>query len=475
MSSDSSARLDAFPSHPSILKLYHVGKQLGKGCFAKVFEATKREDDTQIAIKVIDKKPLDSETTDLLHKELRILQAVSEHPGIVTMVDSLETDTHMYFFLEYVDGGPLLDRIVSRGSFSENDARILLRTLLRTLHFLAELGCVHRDIKPENILVDNQSNNWPVKLTDFGLSENIQPHQLLHDPIGTPLFVAPEILTRDGYDCACDMWSLGVVLYIVLCGYPPFPIYDDPQKLKLAVVTGDYSFPSREWMRVSADAKAFVKAMLQINPKERLKPSQALRHPWILMAQSTTDLPNTKLKSFNARRKLKAGVMAVRTTFGFRNSVEPGQLHSKTTDEQKLIQDVERYRTLIAQMSTLDNESSDDKQLDEFSPERSGSMACVRSLINPVDDFNVSRSSANSDNAEFYRKATKMNSGASLASDCEAFQSKALAMAAEAKESLVRDGVINPFLAEIPHEISGAESKGPGFLDELDFQQLEIQ
>ncbi|KAI0564723.1 Serine/threonine protein kinase [Gracilaria domingensis] len=472
----------SFPQSSPILDAYHVGRQLGRGCFAKVFKAIRKCDNKSVAIKVIEKKRLDDETSDLLHNELRILQAVSEHPGIVTLIDSHETDTHMFFIMEYVDGGPLLDRIVSRGSLSENDARILLRTLLLTLRFLSELGCVHRDIKPENILVDNHSKQWPIKLTDFGLSEKMQPDQLLTDAIGTPLFVAPEILKGNGYDCACDMWSLGVVMYIVLCGYPPFPIYDNPQMLTAAIVNGNYSFPVGEWTHVSVDAKTVVSAMLQVDPEKRLTPAQALAHPWIRMSQSTSDLPNSKLKSFNARRKLKAGVMAVRTTFGLRNILGPAGLRSRPINQETLIRDVERSRALIARVARSSGDSSDrvweKGNRSRFIRENPALLSCRRSLILPVSVFAKVQVNNDARDPVGHRLdlSETLQSNHLLLSESEALQSKALAMAAEAaKESSNQEGT-NPFMASIDSEFSDdfRSEKNPLNLELLDLASLGI-
>lgn len=391
------------PSHPLLDSRYKVGNKLGRGCFATVYQATRLSDNEKVAIKVIEKDKLDEETEILLNNELQILQAVSRHPGIVTLLDHIETDTHMFFVMDYVEGGPLLDRIVSRGSFSENDARILLRTILSTLQFLDELGCVHRDIKPENILVDNHSSTWPVKLTDFGLSAKMQQDQLLYDALGTPLFVAPEILNGQGYDSSCDMWSLGVVMYIVLCGYPPFPYSETPATLIDAIIHGRYDFPRGEWDHVSADAKHIVCRMLEIDPSKRITPSEALNHQWVAHVQSTSDLPNRKLRSFNARRKLKASVCAIRTmnivSRGVRALTAQGghdrQACQQPESNEELLRDVERARVLIEKMGFgLDGKrkgpSMHDRDGASFDSEflmSRGTGGNRRSLILPVNSI----------------------------------------------------------------------------------------
>lgn len=378
------------PSHPLLDRDYAMGHKLGRGCFATVYKATRRSDDLPVAIKVIAKDRLDEETARLLDNELQILRAVSQHPGIVTLLDNLDTETHMFFVMNYVEGGPLLDRIVSRGTFSENDARILFRTILLTLQFLSQLGCVHRDIKPENILVDNHSRVWPVKLTDFGLSAKMQPDKLLYGALGTPLFVAPEILKELGYDSACDMWSLGVMMYIVLCGYPPFPFNVSPAELIGVIVNGRYEFPAGEWDHVSSDAKDVVRRMLEVDPAKRITPGEALQHPWVLRSQSRSELPNRNLKSFNARRKLKATVVAVRTTCEFMNVINGscGQNSGPRCEvgQEELLRDVERSRALIKKMG-LDNskpKAIHDKNGVAFSGEAVMSRGSRRSLVLPM-------------------------------------------------------------------------------------------
>lgn len=431
------------PSHPLLEAAYSVGDTLGRGCFATVYKGTRRRDGLEVAVKVVDKARLDTDTASLLQNELEVLRAVSEHPGIVTLLDSIETDAHMYFVMEYVDGGPLLDRIVLRGSFSENDARILLRTTLLTLEFLADLGCVHRDIKPENILVDNYSKAWPAKLTDFGLSAKMQPDELLYQTLGTPLFVAPEILTGSGYDSACDIWSLGVVLYLVLCGYPPFP-YETPSALIEAIVNGDYSFPAPEWDHVSADAKDALRRMMEVDPQKRIAPKEALAHPWFKATQSTSDLPNSKLKTFNARRKLKASVVAVRTAFDLMKAVKPAVKQNALT-QAELLEEVERCRALIKAMGVKDkgtpNSDGDAGEKEMEAPKVKGSR---RSLVLPVSIFDIEPQLMDGSSAPGGHRLLK--STESMPWNSQVMSSRAKELVAEIKVSPGLNGNVNPFL-----------------------------
>lgn len=447
------------PVFPELDSEYEVGKALGRGCFATVYKATRRSDGCAVAIKSVEKNRLDGDTAKLLQNELEVLQAVSEHPGIVTLLDSVETERYMFFVMEYVNGGPLLDRIVSKGNFSENDARVLLRAILRTLKYLSNLGCVHRDIKPENILVDNYSEKWPLKLTDFGLSAKMQPDELLHGALGTPLFVAPEILKGYGYDCACDMWSLGVVLYLVLCGYPPFP-YDHPGELVRAIINGEYCFPAQEWDHVSGDAKDALTRMMEVNPKHRLTAAQALEHPWFRAAQSTSGLPNSQLKSFNAKRKLKASVVAVRTVVRTNDLLKCLTRNGAVCDtnaspsQTDLQRDVENSRRLIESMGINEKEatrSRADLRLGNETGEPVGRLISRRSLMLPSSIFDAALrdslgTEATGTLVEPSSGALMFQSKDSIPWCSQVMSSRAKALVAEVKEGPILEESRNPFL-----------------------------
>lgn len=451
------------PFFPELDSCYELGKRLGRGCFATVYKARRRSDDVDVAVKAVEKKCLDGETAKLLQNELEVLQAVSEHPGIVTLLDSVETETYMFFVMAYVDGGPLLDRIVSKCNFSENDARVILRAIVQTLDYLSHLGCVHRDVKPENILVDNHSKKWPVKLTDFGLSAKMQPDELLHGALGTPLFVAPEILKGEGYDCTCDMWSLGVVLYLVLCGYPPFP-YNNPKELVRAIIHGRYSFPAPEWDHVSGDAKDALTRMMEVDPKRRITPADALRHPWFRAAQSTTDLPNSKLKSFNARRKLRAGMFAVRTTFDFMKFVDKDRLsHNEgPSTQEELLQAVEKSRKLIQRMGLTEGgrplSQAGNTQREQLDVELPRPMS-RRSLVLPSGIFESTLLQAPKVTHVMEGKLSAETAGSEFAYrssgnplwNSQVMSSRAKALVAEVKGSPVLDDSENPFLVTVQH------------------------
>lgn len=375
---------------------YDVGERLGRGTFANVYKAWKilppqgtvTNSETKIntdagetsdapqqpltlgeavAVKVVRKSDLDVETTRLLENELDVLRTVSQHPGVVTLLESFETDEIACFVLEYVAGGQLLDQIVQRGSFSENDARVALKPVVRTLEYLAALGLVHRDIKPENMLVDDSSNEWPVKLTDFGLSAKLQKNELLYSMCGTPMFVAPEVIRNQGYDSACDMWSVGVTLYTILCGYPPF-FHEDVSTL-IGMITNDpLKFPPKEWDLVSRDAKDLLEHMLVRDPAKRISAADALAHPWFKVAQSTAALPNNQLKGFNARRKMRSAVLCVRTTFDFWDLIRPENKEANQVRSKALVEEVRQNAARIAEMERTEKIRPNGKQGSVVSP-----------------------------------------------------------------------------------------------------------
>lgn len=294
---------------------YDFKESIGKGTFAVVHRAVHRETGEVVAIKAVDKLLLDTETRALLKNELETMRLVSLHPGVPTLHRSYDDKDHTMFVMDFVRGGPLLDQIVQQRTFTENDARATFHSALRTLNFMAKIGVVHRDLKPENLLVDELSAKWPVKISDFGFSAKIQTDELLYEAFGTPYYTAPEVIWRRGYSCACDVWSLGIVLYVVLFGFPPFA-QTEQQALFRAIGRGKFVFPNDT--RVSQDARDAVSKMLVVSPSERITAAELLQHRWFTeRPAASSPLPTDQLRTFNARRKVKGGFLGVTTTFHF--------------------------------------------------------------------------------------------------------------------------------------------------------------
>lgn len=325
---------------------YEIVEKLGTGCFGSVYRVLRKADSAELALKVVRRSRLDSEAESLIRNEQEALQLISHHPGIVTLHDTLHTPTEVCFALDFVRGAPLFDKIASAGSFSENDASLALRAACKTLAYMSRVGVVHRDIKPENILCDSEDAAWPLKLTDFGLSAKLSRDALLQTSCGTPLFAAPEVLcVGRGYGCAADAWSLGVVLYVVLCGYAPFT-QTEPAALVRAITRGEYTFPDPEWHQISEKAKDVVKKLMTVDPVRRLTPAQALQHPWFKTEQSTTALPNNALRDFCAHRKVRALSLTIKTACCLRRMVSAPTMSSPGA----LFEEVEHVRARVAEI-----------------------------------------------------------------------------------------------------------------------------
>ncbi|KAL1528005.1 hypothetical protein AB1Y20_009376 [Prymnesium parvum] len=290
---------------------YIIGRKLGSGNFAKVVLGTSKRDLPQwklkagdgVAIKVV-KKPTTShaaaERVQMLRAEVEILRSM-RHPNIVQLYEFFESETKLYLVMELLTGGELFDRIVGLGRYSEEDARYFTFKLLNAVLYLHDRNICHRDLKPENILLETKSPNSELKITDFGLSkiQAISEDLLMTTRCGTPGYVAPEVLSEDlsqgllrRYGAACDMWSVGVIVYILLCAAPPFYGKTDAEMNK-RIKTGHYRFPEKYWAHVSADAKDFISRLLCVDPTRRMSASEALQHNWMVqIGIHTNDLFN---------------------------------------------------------------------------------------------------------------------------------------------------------------------------------------
>lgn len=273
---------------------YELLEQLGEGHFAKVRKARDRKTGKEVAVKLISKHQIISDEHQLkaLFSEINIMKNLN-HPHIVRLIDVYETDKHLCLIMELVTGGELFDRIVERGSYTERDASMLMLALMRAVQYLHEKGIAHRDIKPENILYETPSPSATIKLSDFGLSKVLDTKQMMQTCCGTPGYVAPEVLSYKGYGPEVDMWSLGVLLYILLCGFPPF--YDENDSALFAQIqSGQYEFISPYWDEISAEAKDLISHLLVVDPKKRYTATQALNHPWFTVSLPTASLDSVK-------------------------------------------------------------------------------------------------------------------------------------------------------------------------------------
>ena len=288
-------------------KNYEIGDQLGSGNFAVVKKAINKQKDSKIpkevAIKIIDKAKV--EDMGDITREIEIMQDIS-HPNVINLFEIFDEPKKMNLVMELVTGGELFDRIVAKGSYSEKDAAQCLKELCSALKYLHEKKIVHRDLKPENLLYASPADDANLKVADFGLARMLTAGDMMKTACGTPGYVAPEILKNKGYDSgAVDMWSAGVILYILLCGFPPFYEEELPALFD-QILHARYDFPSPWWDNISADGKDLVKKLLELDVKKRLTAAQVLAHPWMGAAPTVAlDGAQKALKKYNASRKLK--------------------------------------------------------------------------------------------------------------------------------------------------------------------------
>jgi calcium/calmodulin-dependent protein kinase I len=260
---------------------YDIGDTIGTGHFSKVKIGVHKQSGEMVAIKII-QKPTNNKIA-MLKAEVDILTRC-DHPNVVKMHACYETEKVLYLVLELLTGGELFDCIIAKGHYSEADARNVTITLLDAIKYLHSRGVAHRDLKPENILLKDSSNAAAVKITDFGLSkifaDDLAGEVIMKTACGTPGYVAPEVLTSKSYSSQVDLWSVGVIVYVLLCGFPPFYGENDAQMFK-KIKAGSYKFLSPYWDPISADAKDFVSKLLVVDPTKRMTAAEALDHRWL--------------------------------------------------------------------------------------------------------------------------------------------------------------------------------------------------
>ncbi|XP_077190981.1 calcium/calmodulin-dependent protein kinase type 1G isoform X2 [Paroedura picta] len=260
----------------NIRKTFIFMEALGSGAFSEVFLVKQRATGKLYALKCIKKSPVTRESN--LENEIAVLKKI-KHENIVTLEDIYESSTHYYLVMQLVSGGELFDRILERGVYTEKDASLVIRQVLEAVQYLHKNGIVHRDLKPENLLYLTPEENSKIMITDFGLSK-MEQNGIMSTACGTPGYVAPEVLEQKPYSKAVDCWSIGVITYILLCGYPPF--YEETEsKLFEKIKEGYFEFESPFWDDISESAKDFICHLLEKDPNERFTCEKALRHPWI--------------------------------------------------------------------------------------------------------------------------------------------------------------------------------------------------
>ncbi|KAL2464572.1 CDPK-related kinase 1 [Forsythia ovata] len=263
---------------------YEIGEEVGRGHFGYTCSAKGKKGSLKgldVAVKVIPKSKMTTAIAiEDVRREVKILRALTGHKNLVQFYDAYEDEDNVYIVMELCKGGELLDRILSRGGkYSEEDAKAVMVQILSVVAYCHLQGVVHRDLKPENFLFTSKDEHSPLKAIDFGLSDYVKPDERLNDIVGSAYYVAPEVLHRS-YGTEADMWSIGVIAYILLCGSRPFWARTESGIFR-AVLKADPSFDEAPWPSLSSDAVDFVKRLLNKDYRKRLTAAQALSHPWL--------------------------------------------------------------------------------------------------------------------------------------------------------------------------------------------------
>ncbi|KAL5999384.1 Mitogen-activated protein kinase cpk1 [Asimina triloba] len=296
-------------------ELYSMGRKLGQGQFGTTYLCLEKETGNEFACKLILKRKLTmEEDVEDVRREIQIMHHLAGHPNVISIKGAYEDAVAVYVVMELCAGGELFDRIVHKGHYTERKAAQLARLIVGVVEACHSLGVMHRDLKPENFLFVDQREEAPLKTIDFGLSVFFKPGEIFIDVVGSPYYVAPEVL-RKRYGPEVDVWSAGVIIYILLSGVPPFWA-ESEQGIFEQVLHGELDFSSDPWPSISESAKDLVRKMLVRDPKRRLTAHQVLCHPWVQVDGVAPDKPLdsavlSRLKQFSAMNKIKKMALRV--------------------------------------------------------------------------------------------------------------------------------------------------------------------
>ncbi|XP_026875658.2 calcium/calmodulin-dependent protein kinase type II subunit beta isoform X6 [Electrophorus electricus] len=382
---------------------YQLYEELGKGAFSVVRRCVKLCTGQEYAAKIINTKKLSARDHQKLEREARICRLL-KHPNIVRLHDSISEEGFHYLLFDLVTGGELFEDIVAREYYSEADASHCIQQILEAVLHCHQMGVVHRDLKPENLLLASKCKNAAVKLADFGLAIEVQgDQQAWFGFAGTPGYLSPEVLRKEAYGKPVDIWACGVILYILLVGYPPF--WDEDQhKLYQQIKAGAYDFPSPEWDTVTPEAKNLINQMLTINPTKRITAQEALKHPWVCQRSTVASMMHRQetvecLKKFNARRKLKGAIlttMLVSRNFSVgRQTTAPATVSAAGTTAGL----VEQAKSLLNKKADVKPQSNSTKNSIVTSPKGNVPSPALEPqttvIHNPVDGIKESSDSSN--------------------------------------------------------------------------------
>ncbi|KAL1331022.1 hypothetical protein HN51_048276 [Arachis hypogaea] len=310
----------------NIEEKYLVDRELGRGEFGVTYLCIDRGSRELLACKSISKRKLRTAVdVEDVRREVAIMRHLPRSSSIVSLREACEDDNAVHLVMELCEGGELFDRIVARGRYTERAAAAVARTVVEVVQLCHRHGVIHRDLKPENFLFANKKENSPLKAIDFGLSIFFKPGEKFSEIVGSPYYMAPEVLKRN-YGPEIDIWSAGVILYILLCGVPPFWA-ESEQGVAQAILRGLIDFKREPWPSISESAKSLVRQMLEPDPKLRLTAKQVLEHPWIQNAKKAPNIPlgdavKSRLKQFSMMNRFKRKALRVIADFLSNEEVE---------------------------------------------------------------------------------------------------------------------------------------------------------
>eukprot|EP00956_Cyclotella_meneghiniana_P016778 scaffold26777_cov50-Cyclotella_meneghiniana.AAC.2 len=297
--------------------VYVIQEKLGEGAFAVVKKATHKNSGGVYAVKIVNRSSLGKELEKNLKEEIRLLSEM-QHDHIMCLHNVYVTINHFNLVTEFLEGGELFDRIVAKDTYTESEARDACKVIFDAMNYMAQKKVAHRDLKPENLLLQFKTSDSEIKIADFGFAKTAETEEFLSTICGTPGYVAPEVLCKKKYGTQCDMWSMGVIVYILLGGYPPFYAETEKELFRLTRM-GNYEFHEESWDHISIGAKDLISILLQTNPKVRATAADVLEHKWMKAEKKSLKMMNLSksqvaLKSTLAKQKLKKAMLTVLAT-----------------------------------------------------------------------------------------------------------------------------------------------------------------
>jgi protein serine kinase H len=337
---------------PRVLAKYDIKALIGRGSFSRVVRVEHKITRQPYAIKMIDRV----QGKEVVESELSVLRRV-RHAYIIQLIEIFESRDKVYMVMELATGGELFDRIIAKGSFTERDATRVLQMVLDGLKYLHSLGIAHRDLKPENLLYYHPGHDSKILITDFGLSSTKRASDCyMKTTCGTPEYIAPEILARKPYTAQVDLWAVGVITFILLSGTMPF---DDENRTRLyrLIIKAKYSYAVEPWKDISTFAKDFIDKLLKVDPSDRMKAVQAVKHPWLTTcaaSSSNKNLHRTISKNLLERQSTRNSVKSARSTKSNKSNKSAKSLrseHRRVMPEE--IDELHRDPEIQAELSSL--------------------------------------------------------------------------------------------------------------------------